>query len=141
MLKLRRILVVYLLFGALVFTAWLIAVGTGTAAESRRLAARNGDLEQLRVQYDEAHDEALQLREKQRQERDNYSGQQAIEASAAAQAAIEHEQTLLGKIEETENSLAADREALGKKQRSLVPIIALCLIHWLLLPLVTAKRS
>ncbi len=138
---LRLIIFSYCLLAALAGTAatGLFAARLGNqAAQLREIAQSVETTEKL---HESAKDELLALREKQRMERDNYTAQQAIEASTNTQVAIDKEEQLLTMLDDLKAQYQVERAALQQQQTKLVPLLALTLLHWLLVPLTFRRKS
>lgn len=138
---LRLILFAYCLLAALAGTIGIVLFGSQLSAEGRAISTAQAELNQLEQRHEDARDELLALREKQRLERDDYSAQQAIEASAATQVAIEKEAALQLELDMSRQANEGARSALQKRQTQLIPLLALTLLHWLLCPLVYRRKG
>lgn len=137
----RLIVFAYCLLGALAGSATTAIFGTRLSKESAQLDELAAALSAAQATHQTAKDELLALREKQRVERDNYNAQQAIEASANTQVAIEKESQLLQVVDDLERQHSTGRQELQQRQTKLVPLIALTLFHFLLIPLTFRRRG
>ena len=138
---LRLIIFGYCLLAALAGTLAIGLLGVQVGKQNGLLQAQFGQIEQLAEQHEDARDELLALREKQRLERDNYSAQQAIEASANTQVAIDREAQLQLELDINKSAHSAAKTALRQRETRLVPLLALTLLHWLLCPIVYRRKG
>lgn len=138
---LRLILLGYCLLAALSGSVLTLVFGSALARSSAVVRHQAEILESTKQNFQDAQAYALRQRETQRMGRDNFTPEQAIEASTEAQAAIAEEQRLEAQLDSDQKLLDSQRKTLAQHQTRLVPLIALTIFHWLLVPLVYRRRE
>jgi hypothetical protein len=90
----------------------------------------------VKPQADQAETLYRELAAQQEQERRNYSGPQAMEMSLKVQTAKQQSDTLRAQQRTAQSRLDGALEAQRQASLRLVPLIAVCLVHALLLGLI-----